>query len=573
MTHLDIRISGATIVDGTGAPGQTGDVGIVDGRIVALGRVTGSAELTIGAEGQIVCPGFVDIHTHYDAQVLWDRMLSVSPWHGVTTVVMGNCGFGVAPARPEHRELILRTLQKVEGMDLPALEAGVGTDWPFVSFADYLRAIERQGTAINVAAYVGHTPVRLFVMGEDAAERPATGEEIEAMCAVVTDAIDAGALGFASSKAGAHVGFAGKPVPSRLAQPEEFIALARALGATGRGILQMTVGPGDFLAELQELAEVSGRTLTWTALLAGLWGPGSHRDYLARTAALQRQGINVVPQVSCRPLRFEFDLAEPFPLESLPIFAALNSLDRAGRKARYAQTAFRSQFREAVADLDAQRGTSFWERTDLTFVPQMPELLGVSVAEAARQRRRDPADFFLDLAVESDLAMRAGWALMNDDEDEVEELLRDPHTVLALSDAGAHANQLCDACFSTHLLGHWVRERGALSLPEAVRLLTSRPAEVAGITDRGLLAEGWPADVVIFDPDTVGPSSLSRVNDLPAGADRLIAEARGIKAVIVNGKLLRNESGDVLGSAAALPGRLLRNGAATASIDQEVHQE
>ena len=567
MTDLDIRISGGTIVDGTGAPGQCGDVGIVDGRIAALGRVTGSAGMTIDAEGQVVCPGFVDIHTHYDAQVLWDRMLSVSPWHGVTTVVMGNCGFGVAPTRPEHRDLILRTLQKVEGMDLPALEAGVGSDWPFVSFADYLSAVERQGVAINVAAYVGHTPVRLFVMGEDAAERRATGEEIEAMCDIVKDAVDAGALGFASSKAGAHVGFGGKPVPSRLAEPEEFVALAEALGATKRGVLQMTVGPGDFLAELRELAEISGCTLTWTALLAGLWGPGSHREYLARTAALQRQGINVVPQVSCRPLRFEFDLAEPFPLESLPIVAALNSLDRAGRKARYAQTEFRTQFREAVANLDAERGTSFWERTDLSFVPQSPELLGVSVADAARQHGQDPADLFLDLAVDSDLAMRASWALMNDDEDEVEELLRDPHTVLALSDAGAHANQLCDACFSTHLLGHWVRERGALSLPEAVRMLTSRPAEVVGITDRGLLAEGRPADVVVFDPDTVGPSPLRRMNDLPAGAERLISEASGIEAVIVNGKLIRDQGGDLLGSAETLPGRLLRNGAATASIE------
>ena len=566
MTQLDIRISGGTIVDGSGAPGQTGDVGIVDGRIAALGRVTGNAEVVIDAEGQVVCPGFVDIHTHYDAQVLWDRMLSVSPWHGVTTVVMGNCGFGVAPARPEHRELILRTLQKVEGMDLQALEAGVGSDWPFVSFGDYLSAVERQGIAVNVAAYVGHTPVRLFVMGEDAAERRATGEEIEAMCAIVKDSVDAGALGFASSKAGAHVGFGGKPVPSRLAEPEEFAALAEALGATKRGVLQMTVGPGDFLAELRELAEISGCTLTWTALLAGLWGPGSHREYLARTAALQGQGINVVPQVSCRPLRFEFDLAEPFPLESLPIVAALNSLDRAGRKARYAQTEFRTQFREAVAGLDAERGTSFWERTDLTFVPQSPERTGVSVAEAARQQGQDPADLFLDLAVDSDLTMRASWALMNDDEDEVEELLRDRHTVLALSDAGAHANQLCDACFSTHLLGHWVRERGALSLPEAVRMLTSRPAEVVGITDRGLLAEGRPADLVVFDPDTVGPSSLKRVNDLPAGAARLIAEAEGIEAVIVNGKLIRDQGGDLLGSADALPGRLLRNGAATASI-------
>ncbi len=562
MTDFDLTITSGTIIDGSGQPGFRADVGIREGRIAALGDVGGTTAKTFDAEGHVVCPGFVDIHTHYDAQILWDRMLSVSPWHGVTTVVMGNCGFGVAPTRPEHRDLILRTLQKVEGMSLEALREGLGTDWPFESFAEYLEAIEQRGVAVNVAAYVGHTPMRLFVMGEEAVERNATEDEIEAMCRLLREAIDAGALGFASSGTEAHIGFDGKPVPSVFADADEFKALARALGETGRGILQMTVAPGDFLGDLRALALESGRTVTWTALLAGLFGPGSHRALLARTAELQSEGVDVIPQVSCRPLRFEYDLGEPFPLESMPVFAELGRLDREGRKAAYGHAEFRERLRDCVRELDEKRGTSFWERTSFTHVPGERALLDRPVAEVARERGTDPVDLFLDLALASDLTMRASLAMMNDDEDEVEELLRDPHVVLALSDAGAHASQLCDACFSTHLLGHWVREKGTLSLPDAVRMLTSRAAEVAGITDRGLLAEGRPADVVVFDPDIVSASALRRVNDLPAAADRLIADARGIKAVVVNGTVIREDGVDALDASGPLPGRLLRHGAA-----------
>src|SRR5262245_5403452 len=250
---FDLAIRGGTVYDGTGRPGIRGDVGIRGGRIVALGEANGSAAQTIDAGGLAVAPGFVDIHTHYDAQVMWDRMLTISPWHGVTTVVVGNCGFGVAPTRPDHRGLILRTLEKVEGMSLATLEAGCGMDWPFESFPQYLDTVERRGMAINVGALVGHTPVRLYVMGEEATERPATAEETARMRAIGRDAVAAGAIGFATSKAPTHVGYAGKPVPSRIAELDEVKAIAGALGELGRGVLQVTAGPGLFFSEFQEL--------------------------------------------------------------------------------------------------------------------------------------------------------------------------------------------------------------------------------------------------------------------------------------------------------------------------------
>ncbi|TMA60744.1 MAG: amidohydrolase, partial [Deltaproteobacteria bacterium] len=274
--HFDLLIRGGTLVDGTGAAPQRGDVAIRAGRIVALGSVSGTADRVLDADGAAVAPGFVDIHTHYDAQVFWDRMLSISPWHGVTSVVMGNCGFGVAPTRPAHRDLVLRTLEKVEGMSLDALRAGIGAEWPFVTFAEFLAAVERRGTAINVGALVGHTPVRLYVMGEEATEREATADEIAAMRALVADALRAGAVGFATSKAPTHVGWEGRPVPSRVAAWEEIEALASCLADAGN-VMQATLGPGLFLDEFATIQQRIGRPVSWTALLGGMLGPDGHR--------------------------------------------------------------------------------------------------------------------------------------------------------------------------------------------------------------------------------------------------------------------------------------------------------
>lgn len=563
---FDLAIRGGTLVDGTGRPGVRGDLGIKDGRIAAVGEVSGHAARTLDAGGLVVAPGFIDIHTHYDAQVLWDRMLTISPWHGVTTIVMGNCGFGVAPTRPEHRGLILRTLEKVEGMSLAALEAGIGETWPFETFPQYLDAVERRGTAINVGVLLGHTPLRLYVMGEAATERPATDDEIARMRALVREAVDAGAIGFATSKASTHVGYGGRPVPSRAAEFAEVRALAGALGEAGRGIVQATVGRDLFFSEFETLARETGRPVTWTALLAGMMGPGSHRELLEKSRALVGQGLRVVPQVACRTLNFEFQFKEPFLFEGMSVFRPVAAAPDAAAKAKiYADPEFRRAFKEAF---DRPRGGAIfsggasWSRAWISWYPPDPSLEERSVTDVAAARGLHPIDLALDLALATNLEARFRMAVFNHDEAEVAELLTEPDTVLGLSDAGAHASQLCDACFSTHLLGHWVRDKAAIALPEAVRMLTSRPAEVFGITDRGRLAGGLAADVTVFDPGTVGAGALKRVYDLPAGADRLVSQASGIEAVIVNGTIIRRAGRDAVAPDGPLPGALLRNGAA-----------
>jgi N-acyl-D-aspartate/D-glutamate deacylase len=561
---FDLVVRGGTIVDGTGRPGVRGDVGVRDGRIAALGEVKGAAAQTIDAGGLVVAPGFIDVHTHYDAQVMWDRMLTISPWHGVTTVVMGNCGFGVAPTRPDHRGLIMRTLEKVEGMSLDALEAGLGAAWPFETFPEYLDAVERRGTALNVAVLLGHTPLRLYVMGEDATERAATPDEIARMRALVREAIDAGAIGFATSKASTHIGYAGKPVPSRAAQFAEVEALAGALGEAGRGIVQATVGRELFFKEFETLARATGRPVTWTALLAGMMGPGSHRELLEKSRALVKQGLQVVPQVTCRTLNFEFQFKEPFIFESMSVFKPISVADFDGKARLYRDPDFRRAFKESFDR--PKKGAVFaglsWARTWISWYPPDPSLEERLVTEVAAERGMDPTDLVLDMALATNLEARFRMAVFNHDEDEVVELLTEPDTVLGLSDAGAHASQLCDACFSTYLLSRWVREKRAIALPEAIRMLTSRPAEVFGISDRGRLAAGLAADVVVFDPATVGASKLRRVHDLPAGADRLVADASGIEAVVVNGTIVRRGGRDAVAPDGALPGALLRNGRA-----------
>jgi N-acyl-D-aspartate/D-glutamate deacylase len=558
----DLVIRGGTIVDGSGAPRTQGDVAIRGGRIVALGTAPGSARRTIDAEGRVVAPGFVDIHTHYDAQILWDRMLTISPWHGVTSVVMGNCGFGVAPTRAAHRDLILRTLEKVEGMSLGALQAGLGADWGFETFPEYLDRVERAGAAINFGVLIGHTPLRLFVMGEESTERAATDDEIAAMRTIVREAITAGAIGFATSKAATHVGYEGRPVPSRVAEITEIKALAATLGELGRGMMQATVGSGLFFEEFASIARETGRPVSWTALLAGMMGPGAHRGLLARSAEIQSGGIPVYPQVACRPLNFEFNLREPFIFESMALFKPVSAADLAGKRRIYADPEFRRRLREKAGPGSASNFGARWGSAVITWCPSERALEERGLLDVALEREVDPIDLMCELSLRDDLETRFRMGVLNTDESEVRELLQHPATVLGLSDAGAHASQLCDACFSTHLLSRWVRELEALTLEQAVRMLTSRPAEIFGLSDRGLLAVDRPADVVVFDPARVGASPLRRVNDLPGGADRLVAEARGIDAVIVNGTLLREQGKDALDPSGPLPGRLLRGGAA-----------
>jgi N-acyl-D-amino-acid deacylase len=561
---FDLRIAGGTIVDGTGAPGYRGDLGIKDGRIVEVGEARGSARQTIDAGGRVVAPGFIDIHTHYDAQVIWDRMLTVSPWHGVTSVVMGNCGFSIAPTRPAHRDIVIRTLENVEGMTVAALEAGLGTEWPFETFPQYLDALASRGIAINVGALVGHTALRTYVLGDDATEREATAAEIAAMRGLVRDAMSAGALGFATSKAVTHVGWQGKPVPSRVASFDEILNVAAGIVDAGRGgIIQATIGPELALEEFAELNRSTGCTVSWTALLAGAVLSGDDAQaQLARSEALQRAGRAVVPQVTPRPLNFEFQLAAPFIFEAMRMFRPVSEADHEGKKAIYRDPEFRARLWER---LDRKAPALFrdgFRGTTITDVPGRPELGERKLFEVAAETGRTPVEVMFDLGLETDLAARFRMPVANHDEAAVLPLLKSTATVLGLSDAGAHASQLCDACLTTYLFRRWVREKGAIALEEAVRMVTSRPAEVFGISDRGRLAPGLAADVVVFDPETIGDEPLRRVKDLPGGADRLVADARGIDAVIVNGQVLRGHGEDVLDPDGPLPGRVLRNGRA-----------
>ena len=556
-TTYDIKITGGTIVDGSGAPGYRGDVAIKDGKVVALGSAPGTAATTIDATDRMVTPGFVDIHTHYDAQVLWDRMLTISPWHGVTTVVLGNCGFGVAPTRPEHRDLIIGTLEKVEGMSPAALNAGLGTDWPFETFPQYLDAIEKAGTAINVGVLIGHTPTRLYVMGEAATEREATPDEIEQMRKIVAEAMAAGAIGFATSKSATHVGLKGRPVPSRVASYEEIRTLVSTLKG-GKGMMQATAGKELWFDEYEKLAEENGITISWTAMLAGMVSPDAHLLQQQRTAELIAKGRNIVPQVTPRPLCFEFQFKEPFPFESLSVFKPVAAADAEGKKRYYADPEFRRAVKEKMASVRASFRTS-WENAVISMCGR-PEYEERTVGEVARELGVATIDLGFDLALATNLEARFRMPVANADETAVEDLLKDPNTVLGLSDAGAHASQLCDACLPTYLLGRWVRDKQAIPFEEAIRMLTSRPAAVFGIKDRGTLQVGKPADVVVINPTTVNAGGLERVYDQPAGQDRLIAKAQGVDAVIVNGVLLRQRDRDLLGAGDALPGQLLRRG-------------
>ncbi|HTZ10161.1 MAG TPA: amidohydrolase family protein [Acidimicrobiales bacterium] len=551
-----IVIRGGSLVDGTGAPARPADVAVEDGRIVAVGPgLRGGRELD--ASGQVVAPGFVDIHTHYDAQVFWDPWLTPSAYHGVTSVVAGNCGFSIAPIRPELAGLLARTLQHVEDMSFDTLSVGVPWD-EFETFPQYLAAVERRGTALNYGCYVGHTAVRMYVMGEDAYERPATDEELARMQEVVADAMAAGAMGFASSASPTHNGDGGRPVPSRVGDLEELRALLAPLGRAGKGVAALLPGGVIPNRELFALQREIGRPVTWTALLT-VQGYPYHEKVVAEHDAAWAEGIEVWPQVSCRPLVFQMNLEEPFTLNARPSFAALMGLDRQGRLAAYRDPAWRAATWAEVSG--ASGGLPFnWPAVSVAESPSHPELVERSVVELAAERGCTPLDVVLDVSLDDDLKTRFWSVLANNDPDGIAWLLPRDHVLLGLADSGAHVSQLCDACFATDLLGTWVRDRGVMSLERAVHKLTAEPAGVYGLDDRGSVEIGKAADLCVFDPDTVGPGPLRRVVDFPAEGERLVADApTGMTHVLVNGVPIRVDGAPDVEGLDARPGAVLRS--------------
>jgi N-acyl-D-aspartate/D-glutamate deacylase len=527
----DIVIRGGTVYDGTGAPGRAADVAITDGGIVEIGPDLDGSRV-LDASGCAVAPGFIDIHTHYDAQVFWDPALRPTSYHGVTTVVAGNCGFAIAPTRAEHQETIVRTLENVEDMDPATLMAGIA--WEFETIPEYLDLVARRGTTLNFTAYVGHSALRLYVMGDAAYERAATTDEIDRMCALVREGMAAGAAGFSTSFSYAHRGVDGKPVPSRFAERDEVDALFMAAGETGRGVVLITPGQQCTYADVYEWQPKVGRPFTYPLFASP---GGKHLEPVALHEKGLANGARVWPQVTPRPLTMQFTLADPYSLNTGTVFGELLKVSEPVRLAAYRDPEWRAL---AAADLEESPMKPRWETFEVSESTRFPELQGRRVTELAAERGSSPLDVMCELAVAENLATRFRAYIANDDVDAVAHLLTHESVALGLSDAGAHVDQLCDAPLPTDLLGKWVRERGVLPLETAVRKLTGEQADLFGFVRRGYLREGNWADVCVFDPATVGTGPTRRVRDFPADAERLTAEEpTGMRHVLVNGTPIR----------------------------------
>lgn len=550
----DLVITGGLVVDGTGRPAFRADVGVTSGRIAELGNdLRGRRRLE--AEGRIVAPGFIDIHTHYDPQALWDPELSPSPWHGVTSVVAGNCGFSLAPVRSAGREILLGTLEKVEDIDASAMRAGIR--WDFESYGEYLQSLARSGLAINFGGYVGHTAVRVYVMGEASYEREATPDEVSAMKAVVAQSLREGALGVSTDRAGFILGHLGRPVPSIVASQAETEALLGVVGELDRGIVH--VAPGENYAWLLELSRRIGRMVNWSAVLAYPAESG-RADYHAKLDLLRRanaESVDLVAQVTCRPITQLVSLATPHSFSGIPAFGRVLAAPLGERAAIYRDATWRAELHRcpaAGADLPLR-----WNRIRVAESERSTALIGRTIADVAEDRRARPFDVMIDVALEEELRTRFSVTFANDRDEDVAELLQGTNCILGLSDAGAHAAQICDSVLPTDFLSRWVRDRNLMSLEAGVRKLTGELADVLEI-GRGHLGLGWPADVVVFDLATLSTGPIRRVHDLPGGADRLIADQPvGIDHVLVNGVPIR-ANGEIERPAVDRgPGQILTN--------------
>jgi N-acyl-D-aspartate/D-glutamate deacylase len=534
----DLVIRGATVVDGLGHDPRRADVAVRDGRVTEIGEIgVGAAEI-VDAGGLTLMPGIIDIHTHYDAQVTWDPTLSPSPSLGVTTVVTGNCGFGIVPSPPHLRDLIMRNLAVVEGMEIAALRAGI--DWQFQSFAEYLAAVRRQGPYANLAVLVGHSAVRTAVMGEEASVRKQpTVAELAEMQRLVAEAMAQGAIGLGASYSPNHSGWGGIPMPSTISDLSEFDALVGAMGGPGRGVVEIASGtiPVDTIADI---AGRHGRRIFMTTGLSfyNEQFPERGIGMFEACAAAQARGDEVYLQFTCQPLSFDFTLAAAYPFYSHPAFDPIKAYDREQLKAVFRDPSFRQRFRDNLRN--PRPGTIFqgnWDRV-IVAVPVTPDhadLANRTIGDIARASGRDPLDLFLDLGLDEDLETGFIGRFLNAVDDGVEPLVKHKAGVIALSDAGAHLVYLCDAGFGLYFLGHWVRDRGAFDLVEGARRLTSHQAGLYGIPDRGRIAVGACADLLLFDPAIVGISAARRVNDLPGGGPRTIRDPIGVHGVFVNG--------------------------------------
>jgi N-acyl-D-aspartate/D-glutamate deacylase len=517
---LDLLIRGASIIDGTGRPVFPADVGVLQGRVVEIGKASSAARTVVDAGGLALMPGIVDVHTHYDAQITWDPTLSPSVSLGVTTAILGNCGFGIAPCPAGLRETMVKNLSVVEGMDLEALLQG--TRWNFETFAEYLDVLEQARPYANVGVLAGHSTIRTAVMGEAASTRAQpTPEELTAMKSMVREALRAGAAGFASSFSPNHSGWGGKPMPSTIASDDELKALAGVLGEERKGIFVMATGPRGTPEFMEAIAAETRRPAFMVTVLTmfNRADPGRALQYYERCAQAMARGHEVCIHTSCQPLSFDFTLREPYILYSHDAFDAVRAAPPEGRANIYRDPAFRERFRQNLRN--PKSGILFygdWSQVELDGVP-------------VTRLSAEPLEFVLDLPLDAQLVAK----LYQNDDAGVAPLLKHPAGVVALSDAGAHLIYFCDAGFGLHFLAHWVRETGTFTLEEGVRRLTSDPARRYRIPRRGSIEPGNWADFVLFDPASVGISGLEKRSDLPGGGRRMVRAPIGVHGVWVNG--------------------------------------
>ncbi len=569
---LDLLIKNATMIDGTGAPRRTADVAVRGGRIVEIGRIREAAGRTIDADGLVLAPGFIDGHTHMDAQVAWDPIGSCSCWHGVTSVLMGNCGFALAPCAPGDREWFARCLEAVE--DIPTESMMTGIDWTWESFPEYLANVERLPKGINYGAYLGHSALRMYVMGERALTEPASEDDLARMRALVAEALRAGALGFSTSRASTHNTPDGTPVASRIAEWSEIDALVGVLGEHGTGVFQ--AGPNvasgaehaECLAELRRVALASGRPVMF-----GVLSTRQGEDPMPWQAQLDliddtvTAGGAMYGQATTRSINALFSFRSYLPFDALPAWRELRALTVDEQRRRIADPAVRSALVADEARMKP-RDNVFQGGGAATTDPRRPDyenlfaLSGVSwndpsLASLASERGCHPVEVMLDLALETDMNQLFLQPLVNESPPEVRGMLAHPRTLATFSDSGAHVCQEMGASLQTHLLSYWVREREAFTLEQAVRMLTGDLAEAWEIPDRGLIRPGYAADLVLFDAATVRPRLPSVEHDLPGGARRLVQKAEGIAATVVNG-VVAMENGEPTG---AHGGQLIRGSA------------
>ena len=555
----DLAIRNAVICDGSGRPAFNGELAVSGDRIVEVGARVGPAREDLDAKGLVLAPGFIDNHTHYDAQITWDPWASPSLGLGVTTMLMGNCGFTIAPCRPADRERTLKNLTQVEGMSLDALLEGTRSDYQ--GFAEYLAMLDSGGVVPNVAVYCGHSSVRTWVMGEAATERAASEAEVRSMKEIVARALRDGAVGFATSTFEGHNGWGGTPMPSRFAHEDELRALVGALGEEGRGCFMLTKGRNTSIEFLESLAADTGRMVAVAAIQYDHANPTRAFDDMRGIGAAVARGRRMVGQVACTAISMDFTLRSAYLFESLKSWKPAIALydDEAALAAFYRDPQFRAAMKsELTGGGSLNRFTDQWDKLEILEVAR-DEHRGLehrTVGELAAANNVHPLDWLLDFGAADGFRTLFNAQILNADEDAVAKLLKDPNASIGLADAGAHLFLFCDADYGLHLLGRWTRERRDFSLEQAVATLTGAQAKVYGIRERGLLQPGYHADLLLFDPERVGRGKKRRVHDLPAGASRLIRNPVGVEGIWVNGVQVADASGVFANS--SRPGRVLR---------------